>query len=1326
MADFFNPTTDFEPELPQYAQDIVEAAEAEEQLKQQQMAAQAAQMEEDVAAGEKAGPPSPEYDKGEPVQNTQEEPQQDKPESTNQNFLEYLQSGNSIAGNPLESFEDLSLPGQGVLDTVMDAASKLLPWLKSTDEWWETASGKKDQSPEDKFVRDVSAIVIPTLAIGGPVAGGLTSTAGRLGFTGLTTGGANLIGKVGIDMAVGTGIEALSDQTYEQGNLSDILNATLGIQTPWVTQDSTDPDVIYKKNMYEAAALGGVVGALDVAFGSGFFGNITKQAVKLFPKNKAASNAIKGSDLAPKISFKKKSDAIKPPTTMEAVAQNDLKRISAQDSEALERFRSRSDESPAPYDPFVNEPHEPQMRAIPDFNADPIKFKVDNARIQANAGTVNGRPNPAVTPGFKKAFGRAADGTDRSDLLEETAKGIDPQFDVMVGTQRLTSDQIEQAVDNLVTTALNQPQDFKEDFSRLVTATDDILGNSTKSLSETGFVVATGAYKRLLDMMSPRQARASAVIVTQSANNVSDASKAVSLIGDQVNSVRQQELVFDALRIMMPEIRLNQFISGKKLQLKKLIKSGDKTEINKFINDTNAVYDDQVVKTKQSVEEFLDTALQVSRENPEYLKPLLREFQRSNGEVDSIYKLSRLAEDKIGFWKKAFIDMNPEVPSLLVRQLQSARYNHILTGLAPVRAAAGAFTGLIGKPVTTFVGSALRGDSAGFKRAQFVYGGIKQSINRAFRNLADEYRFALENPDEALARGRKEFKDTTLLDVETMDEMAETWRQSGERGKVAVWNLTKWLSYYNKNNIVRFGLNSMSAIDGFTKSMSASMSSRARAYDELFESTQGAIDKDTFTALEGKLYKESFDDTGLLKDSAAVHTASELNLNMDSKLVDTFEQIMRSVPAAKAVFMFPRTGINAISLISTFSPTGLLGQSIGRARKIMKATTQAEIDDVLVTHGYVAGNNAAFNALKSEYKGREIMGGALVFAAAYSALNGNLTGSGPADDAERRRMIEMGWNPFSFKDWNGEWRSYQGLEPFDTFLGLVADVVYEGSRSDQAITEDFLRTIGHSITMNISNKTFLSGFEPLARMIGQDPSALTRFFAMQTDSMLPGTGVRSILSKAITPQLKDVQLTFIDYLKNRNKFMPGVGSSLYDMVDVYTGQPINFADPVTAAVNSILPFFKTNGGNEEWRQKLLATGWDGLQTPKTNPISGLPLTPEERNFVNNWIGNNYNLGRRVEEFLNKGDDWVERQVKAYAKKRGFKKQSEYPIKRIFVHEELTRIHNDAFRQGFAALVAQRTDLYNKGVLQKTTDTQLQQGLLGEANESAQTLINMPK
>ena len=420
--------------------------------------------------------------------------------------------------------------------------------------------------------------------------------------------------------------------------------------------------------------------------------------------------------------------------------------------------------------------------------------------------------------------------------------------------------------------------------------------------------------------------------------------------------------------------------------------------------------------------------------------------------------------------------------------------------------------------------------------------------------------------------------------------------------------------------------------------------------------------------------------------------------------------------------MFPRTGANAMSLVQTFSPTGLVGIHMGKANKVFKARTSEEIAEVLADHGITEGGMPAFQALKSEYKGRELMGASVTMGAALLAFNGGLTGSGPPDAAERRRMESMGWKRFSIKNpLTGEWHSYQGFEPFDTFLGLVADITYQGQRLDQAVTEDWFRAASASISANVTSKTFLSGFEPLAGLISQDPQSFNRWLAMQADSMLPGTGVRSILNKAIQPQLKDVENNWLNYLANRNKWIPAVNAELVDMKDVYTGQPINYADPRTAGVNALLPFFKTNPGMEEWRQKLLASGWDNLQTIRTDP-NGEPLTPEARNWVNNWIAENYQLGARVEELFNQDDGFWMKEAKRYKKKLGFRGQNEMPVKETMLFNLLDDLHNDAFKMAWAAYSQENADLAHGMALKEAAKGALNQNKFDRAKDLADELL----
>lgn len=93
----------------------------------------------------------------------------------------------------------------------------------------------------------------------------------------------------------------------------------------------------------------------------------------------------------------------------------------------------------------------------------------------------------------------------------------------------------------------------------------------------------------------------------------------------------------------------------------------------------------------------------------------------------------------------------------------------------------------------------------------------------------------------------------------------------------------------------------------------------------------------------------------------------------------------------------------------------------------------------------------------------------------------------------------------------------------------------------------------------------------------------------------------------------------MSFHKNYSKFLFADSDMLRDQLDVYTGQPINYQEPMTAALNGLLPFFKSNGGSEPWRQWLLGTGWNNLNTLRTNRLTGHDLTSRERHFINNWV-----------------------------------------------------------------------------------------------------------
>ena len=129
-------------------------------------------------------------------------------------------------------------------------------------------------------------------------------------------------------------------------------------------------------------------------------------------------------------------------------------------------------------------------------------------------------------------------------------------------------------------------------------------------------------------------------------------------------------------------------------------------------------------------------------------------------------------------------------------------------------------TGL--KPASVLVGAKLTGDADTFRKALWTYGGFTENIKRAYKVMGDEWRLAKTKPEEAMMRGRADLRQSKMNDYDALESMAEVWRREGNTGKVALWNLSKGLTWYNNNPFVRWGTNAMYAIDGFTGSLMAS------------------------------------------------------------------------------------------------------------------------------------------------------------------------------------------------------------------------------------------------------------------------------------------------------------------------------------------------------------------------------------------------------------------------------------------------------------------------------------------------------------------------
>tara|TARA_R100000458_G_scaffold22805_1_gene20396 strand:- start:42 stop:3845 length:3804 start_codon:yes stop_codon:yes gene_type:complete len=1209
-----------------------------------------------------------------------------------------------VTATPIEEdkFSDVGDVVRGVAETALqpvlgvgDFASDvvgLVPWLKPVDNWWDENSYRSTHAGH-KLLRDASSIILPTMLGGGAVVGSAKLATKAMAIPKY----ARTLGSIAAYTGVDTGVAMISSHSKKDDNMAATLNNWLGWDIPWATRAADSPDVRWKKNVMEAAGFAGGVELLGAAF------SFARKA-KLIPRDEIADTAIRAREA--------KTKGYSDPTTAAVEARRESRKA-AQTDEAIDAFK-RDPNGDEGYNPFINDLGEDSAgRAVNDLEADPLMAKLDQLRIQNNLDTYNGRATPVVDESWQKRFTRAVNTDERAKQLDELFSRIAPNFDAIVDNKAIPADKINLAVDNLTNAIYGKDLNLRE-FEIIVDDMKNVTFNSNKFLGEEEFAIATKALREAYEQIfDPNQLRASAMLSQQAADTLTDAATAGVMLGDTIDTSRQMSIMFDKLTMLAEEVKANQYITNKAQEYRRIIQSGDELTALQWLQKQADDFDEYLKVSKSKSNEVNTFFKKTAKENPNYYKAFQMLYDKTNGDIDQISKMHAWAEEKIGVIKKGFIDNNPKVPSVIVQGMQTARINSILMGLAPVRAMLGNATLTAIKPLTVFAGAAATLDAGTLRRASYVYGGITENIKRGFKVMGEEWRHAVKHPEEMGMRGRADLRQAKIEDMEILDEIAEGWRANNESGKLAMYNIAKGLTWWNNQSWTKYGTSSLHAIDGMLNSFMASGVARAKAYDNLLSKSNGAIDKNAFRQMQRNLYDQAFDNKGVLTDTAAKEASKEFALNMDNQIVKKFDDFLTHFPVARGLFLFPRTGINALQLSWTFNPASNLGPALSRARKVLGATTREEKLAQLVEHGIDATQDAdaAFKTLKSEYIGRQIMGSSVIMGAGLWAMEGNLTGNGPQDAAEKRRMLQMGWVPKSIKNpITGEWHSYEGFEPFDKLLGLTADIVYYSDRVDQAVTEDFFRKASYSISMNITNSTFLSGFNPIASLISGDPSAWNRFTAQQADQLLiPFRGIRSILNNTITPQIKDVENDFWAYLKNANKFLFSGNEHLRDVVDVYTGKPIKYFDPFTAAFNAVLPTFKQNAGNEPWREWLLATGWDGLQKIRRNKITKHSLSTEDRHFINNWIANNAGLRSQIIQLMNYDDGYWQKQLNKYKKARKLKSQDEFPIKEFLLHQRLDEIHDNAYDAAWDALQARNENFTPLGREKTYRNWQLQRG-----------------
>lgn len=1175
-----------------------------------------------------------------------------------------------------------------------------IPWLELDDK-----IEPMNQTQWGKALRNAVELIVPTIAISAATKGAGTKLIGAQRAAAISKP-VKFLGEAGIDAAAGLAVDAVSQQSYDQ-NLAGMLKPMM----PWIpdsiaTLDTDSPEVLREKNMKEGVGLGFAIDVLGagIRFYRGLRGLSSNTTIK---PNDAAATAF-DAEVEGKQVVNTPEDEI-------------IKAAEARDNVTLEHAKHQIDY----YDPEGIQPHFAVNSPIFDLNEKAVitaspdavrQSDVAAARIKYNIDTTDGSLPPIAD---SATISRAIDTEDplkRSITLglRDTRMAAGEYSARTAAGKDITAAQIKAASeDDLL--ALMKPgmnDDFvpqlKKYFSedRLTTAWGrGTYADLTKSA--TGAKIA----KFIRDNFGVESLKASGRVQRTLARQVADIATAAKTIGGSMDTTRQQEIMIDALQVIARENAISSYAMGRGLQLWGVavkqatnLKGGGDV-LKEAVREADLGMREAISKA----DEAINSIREVSKANPEMGKALLYAYEATGGNVTTVNALNQWYRKSTGVLSKAIIDGDPEVPSVVMQGIWSSIYNSILSAtVTPLRAWAGNTVGMVLKPATALIGSAIRLDGNTFKRTMVQYGALHETLQHSYDHFGLVMRRLQDDPDSVRYSVRDDIVTQNDQIMETLEQYAKAKELEGESGPMVMFQTARMLRDFNNHPLIRYSANAMGAGDGFTRAFMANVEARGRAYDELVQAGK-EINPENLQAAQKKLYAQMFDSDGLIKDDVVDYVSREIAMNLDTPMAKGLSQLLNRVPVMRPFIMFPRTSMNILSFTNKHSP---LARWFGESSQILdlaKTRDPQEIDKLMRARGYSTYSEADFDNLVAETRGRIAFGDLTVFGATGLYLSGQITGNGPYDKKKRDDWITNGWQPRSL--WMpglNKWVSYDGLEPFATFLALVSDIGDNVQNLGQAPSEDLYKKLGYAFSMNITNKSFLSGLAPMTDMLSGNEAGFQRFLANQINSVIPFSGARNQLSQLMAPGLREVEDNFLHLIRNRNNYLDLVDpdGALPFKIDYMDGSKIRDYDPLTRLLNVAQPF-KLNPSNEPYRQWLIDTGFDALPIINKDRWNG-DFTPKQKSELGAIMGQSGNIKKEVEALMKRPDIIKDIEFIKAQRDKG-RTSDQLDLSQSRTHVALRDIFTREKRKAEAIMYSRYPELRQRGNLKSVQEKQQRQG-----------------
>lgn len=1092
--------------------------------------------------------------------------------------------------------------------------------------------------------------------------GNLIRGVGEYGFlSALTRGAANKVGGAPARVLGGRGIGSELARGVVVGNLSsysqsDNLSRVLTDAFPWfpdvlATNDADSPLMKRFKNTLEGLGLDFVFDRVAGSLEGIRAGKQADEAAllqrqaelkpgetpELVPESRRLPPARDNTDVAVRV-------------TEAEIKANQKAREANFDELANSRLADDPEGVKGP-DPYVNSP-------IFDANEKPIfsvkkdgleKALLDEFRISTNPRYFDGRPETLFTEAaLEKRL--AGESPARRRVIESVARDIAkrPEFIGEYAGVKVTKREFQQVA---IARALDTLDEFNDP--------EDLAALKAKLMSQPATEVVGG---RSVNYMNRENLAAAELLLNVTAGEMADLATASRSVRGALDTTTQEDMILRRMEFLLKETYFAKYMAGSTLNSVKygglnLLRKADVDEIAQQI-------DSQVASTINTLKELRDKG------DDTLVKLFTDAVSISDGKIKTLVDLDRYMQDRIWKWNG-----NPDEQGGIARGFVSTFVNSVLSGpKTTLRAWTGTSLAVALRPITLYTGALIRGDARLQAKAFHQMAVWHEGANEALTMFSKAWKSHLAG--EGIPYSNFAGNTDALHNTEQWRVLGEWVKERGSGGLVgdkAGYTLATMMSRFNNFPPFNYSMGLMGAGDAANRTILGRMELKSMAFDRAWDANKGTVDAALVRKYEEEMHGMIFNKDGLVTDKGASMAGDEAALTTDlSGNFKQLENLFNSNPLLKPFFMFPKTGINALKYAFSYNPLGntlskvpVLNSFLKEVDEVMNVTPDT-LDAVMTKYGI-----KDIEAAKAMYEGRVAFGQLVTFSAAGLYLSGNLTGNGPHDKETRNAWIQAGWKPRSIK-LGDVWVGYDSIDPFASLLAMVADIGDNSDQLGQTFTETWYERVSYVIAMNLTNKSFLAGIQPLAEILsaGGVGAQANRTAAMFLNNAIPFSSLRKEIAEGFNPGMRELEDNIWDIIRNRN---PGFKGQLAYKRDVLNGQPLRLYEPMVRMANIISPF-QINPEWNETRELLRRSGFDIAFTLRTDS-KGNKLSAEARSRLQNEMGKMGIESQLAELF--KTDGYLKSfQLAQEVRARGIPSR-QWPIEAFYHTQAIKQIFMDA-------------------------------------------------